>query len=292
MKRFAILSRNRNLHSIQRLLKEASAAKIECDVINPLECQLVVSGQETRLISPTPLRRYDAVLCRIGASITGYGLAVVRHFEALGFLTVNSSEAIADSRDKMRSLQRLARSSIQVPPTVLAHSPQGLREAVEAVGGMPVVLKVLEGTQGRGVMLVHSRVSLKSVHETLKSLGQEVLIQRFIAEGARRDYRAFVVGNRIVAAMVRTAPRGDFRSNIHRGGRGTAIRLPREFQRAALRAAKVLGLEVAGVDLMESSDGPVVLEVNSSPGFEGIEAVTGINIARKILERVRHLTLP
>jgi ribosomal protein S6--L-glutamate ligase len=286
--RIAILSRNKNLHSIKRLLREAKKSRVHCDIINPLECQLIVDGPRTRiLVGGEPIPRYDAVLPRIGASITTYGLAVVKQFEALGMYTVNSCEAIGNSRDKMTCLQIMTEVGLQVPATVLSRSPRGLRAAVEAAGGMPVVLKVLEGTQGVGVMLVHTPISLGSVLDTLHSLDQDVIIQRFIAEGAGRDYRAFVVGDKVVAAMMRTAPEGEFRSNIHRGGEGRLVRLPRDFERAAVRAARAVGLGIAGVDLMESATGPQIIEVNSSPGFEGIERATGLNIAAMMVRHIR-----
>lgn len=286
--RIAILSRNKNLHSIQRLLQEAKKARVQCDIINPLECQVVVDGVRVRvLVAGDPVPEYDAVLPRIGASITTYGLAVVKQFELMGMKPVNSCEAIGTSRDKMTCLQILAGAGLQVPATVLSRSHRGLRAAVEAVGGMPVVLKLLEGTQGVGVMLVHTPVSLTSVLDTLHALDQDVIVQRFIAEGAGRDYRAFVIGKKVVAAMMRTAPEGEFRSNIHRGGEGRLIKLPKAYERAAIRAATTLGLEIAGVDLMESNHGPLIIEVNSSPGFEGIERATGLNIAAMMIRHIR-----
>ena len=285
--RIAILSRNKNLHSIQRLLQEAKKARVHCDIINPLECQVVVDGKRVRVfVAGEPISDYDAVLPRIGASITTYGLAVVKQFELIGIYPVNSCEAIGNSRDKMTCLQILAGAGLQVPATVLSRSHRGLRAAVDAVGGMPVVLKLLEGTQGVGVMLVHTPVSLTSVLDTLHALDQDVIVQRFIAEGAGRDYRAFVIGDQVVAAMMRTAPEGEFRSNIHRGGEGRLIKLPKAYERAAIRAAQTLGLQIAGVDLMESNTGPLIIEVNSSPGFEGIERATGLNIASLM---VRHM---
>jgi ribosomal protein S6--L-glutamate ligase len=204
----------------------------------------------------------------------------------LGMYTVNSCESIGQSRDKMTCLQILTEAGLQVPATVLSRSHRGLRAAVEAAGGMPVVLKVLEGTQGVGVMLVHSPVSLVSVLDTLHALNQDIIIQRFVAEGAGRDYRAFVVGDKVVAAMLRTAPEGEFRSNIHRGGEGRLVKLPPSFERVAVRAAKAVGLGIAGVDLMESNTGPQILEVNSSPGFEGIERATGLNIASMMIRYI------
>ncbi len=285
--RLAILSRNKNLHSVRRLLQEAALVNVDVDVVNPLECQLVVEGRHNRvMMGNQDLPRYDAILPRIGASITDYGLAVVKQFETQGAFLINDSQAIAESRDKMRCLQILAGAGIRVPATVLTRSARGLRLAVEAAKGLPVILKVLQGTQGVGVMLVHTPASLGSVHDTLRGLGQDVIIQQFIGEAQGRDYRAFVIGNQVVAAMLRTAPEGDFRSNIHRGGQGKLVKLPKSFEKAAIRAAQVLGLQVAGIDLMESESGPMVLEANSSPGFEGIEKATGLNIASQILRYI------
>src|SRR6185437_4005532 len=187
----------------------------------------------------------------------------------------------------MRSLQILAGAGILVPSTVLTRTTQGLRAAVESVKGLPVVLKVLRGTQGVGVMLVHTPISLGSVLDTLRTLDQDVIIQQFIVEGAGRDFRAFVVGDRVIAAMMRTAPHGEFRSNIHRGAEGNIVQLPPQHVKTAVKAAKVLGLEVAGVDIMESNQGPMVIEVNSSPGFEGIEKATGINVAKTIIQHIK-----
>lgn len=288
--RLAILSRKKTLHSIKRLLREARAQRVQCDVLNPLDCQLILDGNESRIVAGTaPIGHYDAVLPRIGASITDYGLAVVQQFEAVGMRTVNGTQAIAQSRDKMRCLQILTKAGIRVPTTVLLRNLRGLRSAVDAVGGLPVVLKVLRGTQGRGVMLLNAPISLGSVMETFRSLDEDLLVQQFIAEGAGRDYRAFVIGDKVVAAMMRTAAPGEFRSNIHQGGEGTLVRLPKEYERTAVRAARVLGLEIAGVDLMESRRGPLVLEVNSSPGFEGIEKATKLNIAGMIIRHIRRV---
>ena len=284
----AILSRNKSLHSIRRLLQEAKKQHLRCDVVNPLDCQLIVDGKESCILtSQGKLPHYDAILPRIGASITDYGLAVVKHFEMLGTYSVNHTHAIAESRDKMRSLQVLIQHGIKTPASVLTRSVRSLKPAVETARGMPVVLKLLKGTQGVGVMLVHSPISLGSVVETLRSLDEDLLIQQFIAEGAGRDFRAFVVGNKVVAAMMRTAPEGEFRSNIHRGGEGKLVKLLPAYERAAIRAAKAFGLEIAGVDLMESNGGPMVIEVNSSPGFEGIEKATGLNIAGMIIRHIR-----
>jgi ribosomal protein S6--L-glutamate ligase len=286
--RVAILSRNKNLYSIRRLIREARKAKFHCDVINPLECQLVVDGSKSQVVvGHTVLPNYDAVLPRIGASITEYGLSVVKHFEMLGVRTINSSQAIAESRNKMRCLQILTEAGILVPATVLTRSTKNLLRAVEAVKGLPVVLKILQGTQGVGVMLVHTPVSLGSVLDTLRTLNQDVIVQQFIVEGAGRDFRVFVIGDRVIASMMRTAPEGEFRSNIHQGGEGNQIDLPPLYEKAAIKAAKTLGLSIAGVDLMESNQGPLVIEVNSSPGFEGIEKATQINVAAQMIKYLK-----
>lgn len=285
--RIAILSRNKNLHSIRRLLQEAKRVGIECHVLDPLECQLVVDGKQSKiLVGPHEAPSYDAVLPRIGASITSYGLAVVKHFEILGTYVVNSAKAIAGSRNKMTALQLLTEAGVKVPASVLSRTPRGLKAAVMAVKGMPVVMKVLEGTQGVGVMIVHTPVSLHSVLDTLRGLGQDVMMQEFLAKGAGRDYRAFVIGNRVIAAMARTAPAGEFRSNLHRGGQGDLVKLPVSYQRAAIAAAHKMGLEIAGVDMMEGPKGPLILEVNSSPGFEGIEKATGLNVAAQMIAHI------
>ncbi len=285
--KIAILSRNKSLHSIRRLRQEARKMNVQCDIIDPLGCQLVLNGKESRILFRNrPLPQYDAVFPRIGASITDYGLAVVKQFETLGIFTVNGSRAIADSRNKMRSLQALTEAGIQVPATVLTRNPKGIKTAVESIGGLPVVLKLLRGTQGVGVMLINLPITLGSVHETLMELDQDTIIQQFLAEGAGRDYRAFVIGNRVIAAMQRVATPGEFRSNIHLGGEGRLVRLPKAYEKAAVKAAQIHGLQLAGVDIMESRSGPKVIEVNSSPGFEGIERATGFNIAREIIKHI------
>lgn len=263
---------------------------IACDVIDPLNCQLVIDGKRTRILyKGIRLPFYDAVLPRIGASVTRYGLAVVRQFEALGMRVLNPSQAISDSRDKFRALQVLGEAGLLVPASVLSRSQAGLPQAIEAVRGFPVVLKMLQGTQGSGVMLLDTPISLESVMETLQGLDQDVIIQQFIAESAGNDYRAFVVGDRIVGAMTRKAAPGEFRANIHRGGQGSTIKLPPTFAKAAIRAARVLGLDVAGIDLIASRRGPLILEANSSPGFEGIEKATGLNLAGAIVDRMSQI---
>ncbi len=285
--RLAILSRNKNLHSIRRLLQEARRLHVHCDVINPLDCQMVLEGKQRKiLVGGNELPRYDAVLPRIGASVTDYGLAVVKHFESMGTYVVNGSRSISDSRDKMRSLQVLSEHGLRVPTTILARGSRGIKPAIQAVKEMPMILKILRGTQGVGVMLLHTPLSAASVIDTLNTLDEDVLIQQFLKEGAGRDYRVFVVGGQIVATMMRTAPRGEFRSNIHRGGEGSLVTLPKSYRNIAIRAASAFNLGVAGVDLMEGPQGATLLEVNSSPGFEGIEKATKKNIAGMIMRHV------
>lgn len=282
--RIAILSRNKGLHSIRRLYAEAARLGVQCDVINPLDCQIVVGPRKREIwVGGTKLPHYDAVLPRIGASITDYGIAVVRQFETLKIPTVNSSLAIAESRNKLWSLQVLASRGIPVPSTILSRGTRGMRAILKEMGGLPVVLKLLRGTQGVGVMLVHTPASLQSVHETLRGLDQDALFQKFVVESAGQDIRALIVGNRVVAAMRRHAAEGEFRANIHRGGEGQPVKLTRAQERVAIKAAQVLRLQIAGVDLLEGPRGPMVIEVNSSPGFEGIEIATKLNIAREMI---------
>lgn len=283
-----ILSRNRNLHSIQRFLQESQSLGIHTTIVDPLDCQIVVRREGSGVINGNRwLGKFHAVLPRIGASITDYGLAVVKQLELGGSPSINPADAILRSRDKMRCLQLLSAVGIATPATVLTRSSRGLRTAIAAIRGLPAVVKTLQGTQGVGVMLLHTGISLTSVLDTLWNLEQDLLLQEFISEGSGRDYRILIVGGRIVAVMQRTAAQGEFRSNIHRGGSGKNVKVPRSFEKIALKAAKVLGLEVCGVDLIDSNHGPLVLEVNSSPGFEGIEKATGQNIAREILKHIK-----
>lgn len=290
--RIAILSRSRTLHSVRRLLEEAVRfPQVAIDVVNPLECGLTISHQKKLSVTfhGEDLPQYAAIIPRIGASITEYGLAIVRQFELMGVPVVNPSSAIAESRNKLWSLQILANHGVPVPTTLLAKSLHpDAHGVIRQLGELPVVLKQLRGTQGVGVMLVHTPASLQSVHETLHGLGQDLLIQQFVAASAGTDLRAFVVGDRVVAAMQRKASRGEFRANIHQGGAAQAVQLTREQEAVALKSAKTLGLRIAGVDLLLGPDGPLVIEVNSSPGFEGIEKATGQNVARAIIEHTLH----
>jgi ribosomal protein S6--L-glutamate ligase len=285
--RVLILSRRRTLYSTRRLVETARQMGHRALVIDPLNC-FIVCGQPAPSVyhknSHRRLDEVDIVLPRIGASVTEYGLAVVRQFSILGIPIVNNSIPIARSRDKLRSLQLLAQHRIDIPRTVMARSPSQVARALEAVGGPPAIVKLIQGSQGVGVMLAETLPQLEAILDTLWGLGQNILIQEFIAESRGRDIRALVVGGRVVGAMRRIARLGEFRSNIHRGGAGRIIELSDEYRHVAVRAAEVMGLQVAGVDMLESSSGPKVIEINSSPGFEGLEQATRRDIAREILD--------
>jgi ribosomal protein S6--L-glutamate ligase len=280
----AILSRKKTLYSTRRLLEAAKARGFRTRVIDVLRCNLALESGNPRLYHRgKEVRGLAVAVPRIGASVTAVGLSVVRHLEAMGVPLVNGASAIARSRDKLAALQQLAAAGVRIPRTVLARGGGDVRDLVAQVGGLPAILKLIQGTQGVGVMIAHSAAEVESILGTLWDLGQEILLQEFISESRGRDIRALVVGDRVVGAMRREAPRGEFRSNLHRGGFGTSIDLPQPFVEAAVRAARVVGLDVAGVDLLESSAGPTIVELNSSPGFEGLERATGLDIAGEIV---------
>ena len=284
--RILVLSRSSSLYSTTRLVLAARARGHEVDVADVLQFHLCVKrGRPEMYLRGAAPPHYDVVIPRIGASVTSYGLAVVRHFEMMGVPCLNGAVAIARSRDKLRAMQLLTKKDIDVPITVCARTPKDLDLMLELVGGTPVIVKLQQGTQGIGVMIAETRQAVSSLLETLWGMGQDIIVQQYIAESKGRDIRAFVVGTRVVAAMRRSAKAGEFRSNIHRGGAGHRIQLDEAYQRAAVAATKVMGLEVAGVDMLESSTGPKILEINSSPGLEGIERTTGVDIADKILAR-------
>lgn len=286
--KLAILSRNRQLHSIQRLLKEARALKTDCTVFDPLDCHIVVSKEGSKILIHDRLAPpIDVVIPRIGTSITDYGLAVVKQFELLGIKMVNGSSGIAQSRDKLRCLQVLAEKGFDIPITVLMRGSRAIKVALRHVHGTPAIIKLLQGTQGVGVMLVESPSSAESVIDTMSGLQQDVIMQQYIAESRGSDIRAFVIGKQVVAAMRRQARMGEFRSNIHRGGEGVPITLKEPIKRIAIQAVKAVGLTVAGVDILESLTGPKIIEINSSPGFEGIEKATGLNIAKLIIKHAK-----
>lgn len=269
-------------------LKEAALQRgHEAKVLNTLKFAIdVQEGAPDLYYRRKLLSQYDAVLPRIGASITYYGTAVVRQFQEMDVFCANPAHGISNSRDKLRSLQILSRHHIGIPPTTFVRDKKDVLPAIERVGGAPVIIKLIEGTQGIGVLLAETTKAAESIIELLQSQKQNVLIQKFVAESKGKDIRAFVVGDRVVAAMRRVAQGQEFRSNVHRGGIAEAIDLPKEYAETAVRAAQITGLRVAGVDMLESSTGPQIMEVNSSPGLEGIETCTGLDIAGAVIEYI------
>lgn len=282
--RFAMLARNPELYSHQRLVEAAAARGHKIDVINTLHVHMnITSNRPTLRHGGRTLPLYDAVIPRIGASITHYGLAVLRQFEVQGVYPLNESVAIGRSRDKLRALQLLAREGIGLPVTAFAHDPRKAEDVIREVGGAPVVIKLVEGTQGMGVILAETENSAKSIIEAFSAANVNIMIQEYIREAGGSDTRALVVGGRVVAAMRRVGKKGDFRSNLHRGGVAEAVEVTPEQQRAAVRSAEILGLNVCGVDMLQSRRGPVVVEVNSSPGLKGIETATKVDVAAQIV---------
>jgi ribosomal protein S6--L-glutamate ligase len=285
--KLAILSRAPSAYSTRRLKTAALERGHTARVLNTLRFAIDLAGDEPDLqYRGKTLSHYDAVLPRIGASITFFGMAVVRQFEQMDVYTPNTANGIANSRDKLRSIQILSRHDIRIPATTFVRDRADVLAAVERVGGAPVVIKLLEGTQGIGVILAPDTHVAEAVIETLQSARQNVLIQRFIAESKGRDIRALVVGDRVIAAMRRSAQGDEFRSNLHRGGTSEVVDIDPEFARVAVQAAQIMGLRVAGVDMLEGDDGPLVLEVNSSPGLEGIEGATGLDVAGAIIDYI------
>jgi ribosomal protein S6--L-glutamate ligase len=285
--RIVILSRQPALYSTQALMQAASKRGHEVRVLDTLQFDIRVSRQNPELFyQGEPVGHVDAVIPRIGASITFFGLAVVRQFEMMGVYCVNESQAIARSRDKLRCLQILSRHDIGLPPTVYTRQADHVPACIDRVDGPPVVVKLLEGTQGIGVVLAETAPTASSVIEAFHGLDQNILIQKFIGEARGADIRALVVGRKVVAAIKRKAVSGEFRSNLHRGATAQNLRLPAEYRRTALAAARVLGLRVAGVDLIESKEGPMVMEVNSSPGLEGVQKTTNIDVAAAIIDHM------
>jgi ribosomal protein S6--L-glutamate ligase len=283
--KIAVLSRNASLYSTSRLKEAGEERGHEVKVIDYLRCVIDITSHRPALwFGGNKLEGYDAVIPRIGAPHTFYGTAVVRQFEMMGVFSVVESQGLSRSRDKLRSMQLLAAEGVGLPVTSFAHSYKDVEGLIELVGGAPLVVKLLEGTQGMGVVLAETRKAAESVIGAFRQLNANVIVQEFIKEAGGSDIRAFVVGNSVVAAMERTAAPGEFRSNIHRGGSARKIRLTPEERATARRAARILGLNVAGVDMMRSNHGPVVLEVNSSPGLEGIEGSTGIDVAGKVID--------
>ncbi|MFT5130749.1 MAG: ribosomal protein S6--L-glutamate ligase [Rhodothermales bacterium] len=289
-----ILSRQPRIYSTRRLKEAAKARGINVRVFDTLKYSLGVEhGSPNLRYNGRPMPRLDAIIPRIGTSITTFGTAVVRQFEQLGVYTQNSALAISKSRDKLRSFQEFSRHDIGLPATEFVRRREDILPAIERVGGAPVIIKLLEGTQGVGVILAESAKVAEAIIETLQSTKQSVLIQKFVAESKGKDVRAFVVGDKVIGAMRRTAVGQEFRSNVHRGGRTETIALTPEYEKTAVRAAHIMGLQVAGVDMLEGTDGPQVMEVNSSPGLEGIEKATGLDIAGIVIDHLmEHAAFP
>jgi ribosomal protein S6--L-glutamate ligase len=288
----AILSRKRSLYSTRRLVQAIQERGHRPIVLDALRCNLLLGTNGARMLyRGVEVRGIAVAIPRIGASITEYGLAVVNHLDMMGIPLLNHSVPIARSRDKFRCLQLLSKSGVAVPRTVVAGDRSKVLELVEEVGGLPAVLKLIRGTQGVGVMLASSIAELQGILSTFGTLGERIVLQEFVREAEGKDIRALVVGQQVVGAMQRRAKRGDFRSNIHRGGQGIALELPGEYANAAIRASQLIGLDVAGVDMLESAQGPKVLEVNSSPGFRGLERATGKDIAGEIIDHALQLRI-
>ncbi|MDH3817418.1 MAG: 30S ribosomal protein S6--L-glutamate ligase [Myxococcales bacterium] len=279
-----ILSRKSSLYSTKRLKEAAEARNHEVGIADYSRCYMNITAHRPHVLVSGKQLTFDAVIPRIGASMTFYGTAVVRQFEMMGVYSVNTSQAITRSRDKLRSLQLLARKGIGLPVTGFARSPKDIQGLIEIAGGAPLIIKLLEGTQGVGVVLAETNKAAESVIAAFRQLDANILVQEFIKEAGGADVRAFVIGDKVAASMMRQGPEGEFRSNLHRGGTASSIKLTPEERSIAVRSAKTLGLNVAGVDLLRSNHGPVVMEVNSSPGLEGIEAASGKDIATAIIE--------
>ncbi len=291
--KIAMLSRNPELYSHKRLKEAAEERGHELHIINTLRCYMNIASRRPEIYyNGEKLTGYDAVIPRIGASVTFYGMAVLRQFEMMGVFPLNESVAIGRSRDKLRSMQLLARDGIGLPVTTFAHDPKQTDEVLDLAGGAPIVIKLLEGTQGIGVVLADTNRSAKSVVEAFRGAGVNILLQEFIKEAGGTDIRAIVVGGRVIAAMKRTGAEGEFRSNLHRGGSAALVKLSPEERSTAARAAKTMGLNVCGVDMLRAPHGPVVMEVNSSPGLEGVEKATGLDIAGKIIEYIEKHAKP
>ena len=285
--KLAVLSRAPNAYSTRRFKEAALQRGHEVKVLNTLKFAIDLrKGVPDLHFRQKPLSHYDAVLPRIGTSVTYFGTAVVRQFQQMDVFCANTAHGILNSRDKLRSLQILSRHHIGIPATTFVKDKKDVIPAIERVGGAPVVIKLIEGTQGIGVLLAESRKAAEGIIELLQSQKQNVLVQKFVAESKGKDIRAFVVGDRVVAGMRRVAQGQEFRSNVHRGGVAEAIELDEQYQETAVRAAQILGLRVAGVDMLESADGPQIMEVNSSPGLEGIETCTDLDIAGAVIDYI------
>ena len=285
--KIAILSRNPRLYSTRRLVEAGEQRGHQVVVIDTLRAYMNIASHKPQIhYRGQALEGFDAVIPRIGASVTFYGCAVLRQFEMMGVFPLNESVAISRSRDKLRSLQLLSRKGLGLPVTGFAHSPDDIPDLIQMVGGAPLVIKVLEGTQGIGVVLAETHKAAESVIEAFMGLKQDIMVQEYIKEAGGADIRCFVVGDKVIAAMKRQAKPGEFRSNLHRGGSASLVKITPQERSTAIRAAKVMGLSVAGVDILRSQRGPLVMEVNSSPGLEGIETTTGKDVAGLIIEHL------
>ncbi|RMA65857.1 30S ribosomal protein S6--L-glutamate ligase [Ulvibacter antarcticus] len=282
-----ILSANPGLYSTQRLVEAAKKRKHNIEIINHTKCDIVIEKKNPVIFyKGKKLEHADAVIPRIGASVTFYGTAVVRQFEMMRTFTTTESQALVRSRDKLRSLQVLSRAGLGLPKTIFTNYSRNVKEIVEQAGGAPVIIKLLEGTQGIGVILAETKKAAESVIEAFNNLQARVIVQEYIKEAGGADIRAFIIDGQVVGAMKRQGKEGEFRSNLHRGGTASVIKLTDEEEIAALKAARAMGLGIAGVDMLQSARGPLILEVNSSPGLEGIEAATGKDIANEIIKYI------
>jgi ribosomal protein S6--L-glutamate ligase len=285
--KICILSRSENIYSTSRLVSAAKKRGHSAVVVNHLRCYMDMSpNAPMTYYLDKKLSGFDAVIPRIGASVTYYGTAVVRQFEMMGTYSLNESVAITRSRDKLRSLQLLSRKGIGLPVTSFAHSTKMSTELIRMVGGSPLIIKLVEGTQGKGVILAETDQAAKSVIDAFREMDAYFLVQEYIKEAGGKDIRCFVIGDKVVASMMRTAKRGEFRSNLHRGGSAKEVVLSKAERETAVRAAQILGLSVAGVDLLRSNRGPLIMEVNSSPGLRGIEGATKIDVASLIIQHI------
>ncbi len=291
--KIAILSRNPSLYSTRRLKEAGEAKGHTVDIIDTMHCYMdITSSKPSVRYQGKPLPMYDAIIPRIGASVTFYGTSVVRQFEMMGTYNINESVAISRSRDKLRSLQLLSRKGIGLPRTGFAHHPDKIDDLLKNVGGAPVVIKLLEGTQGIGVVLAETQKTAESIIEAFMGLNANILVQEYIKEANGADIRCLVVGDKVVAAMKRQAAPGEFRSNLHRGGVAEIVRLSPAERKTAVDAAKTMGLSLCGVDILRSNHGPVVMEVNSSPGLEGIETATNKDVASLIITHIEKKAKP
>lgn len=291
--KIAILSRNARLYSTRRILEAIEERGHEACVIDALKCYMDITSQKPAVYyKGKPLVDIDAIIPRIGASVTRYATAVLRQFEMMGVYPINESVAIVRSRDKLRSLQLLSRKGVGLPTTGFAHSVSNTEDLINLVGGTPLVIKLIEGTQGRGVVLAETRKAAESVIDAFHELDANFIVQEFIGEASGSDVRCFVLGDKVIAAMQRTAREGEFRSNLHRGGSAEVTKLTKEERMTAVQAAKAMGLNMAGVDILRSNRGPLVMEVNSSPGLEGIEKATHKDVADLIVQFIEKTARP